>query len=94
MMIEFTGELAIFYLHQGESKSAAISRLFTVWINQVVDFGHTYRKKMIFLTQLNSSHRYPHLSSAGVPVTVYLITNIFLFRSRFCQIFRYCFKSR
>jgi hypothetical protein len=33
MMIEFTGELAIFYLHQGESKSAAISRLFTVWIN-------------------------------------------------------------
>jgi hypothetical protein len=28
MMIEFTVEIVIFYLHQGESKSAASSRLF------------------------------------------------------------------
>jgi hypothetical protein len=30
MMIEFNVEIVIYYLHQGESKSAANSRLFTV----------------------------------------------------------------
>jgi len=43
MMIELAGELAIFYLPHVESKSAAISRLFKVWVNLVVDYGpHIY----------------------------------------------------
>ena len=39
MMIEFTTEVVVFNLHQGESKSTASCRYFEILLNLVVDSG-------------------------------------------------------